>query len=648
MDVQIAPHDRVPTANIVLFLDSLSQSLRDRRHKVLVDDQPLLAHFIECLTDAERRACQIVAADTEDCRFAKDVVGPHGCTVICSSGGLQLSILYELIGSKCGDHIAVLQLEYLLAPHGLASTLLYAHARSGADITYVCDLPERVSPLVFTSEATRSLSQLYSSYVARDICLVRALIPTLNQLKAPTAKRLNIHSPKIESFYPTSAVPRSRVVTFVRPLDFAVLKSTLPRVPSPATTPLQRLSTWRSEMIKCREKERKSLKSKCSSRDMWSPPISRTRILYVSNPAAYSGAEESLLQLVTKLPKTEFELHALVSQPGYLTERLQAAGVTVHCPGFDFGSTSIDNILFLKALCDEIDPHVVHLNAISGLPIAAVAELKNIPLILHVRNAFADFYTEYVHAADAIIAVSEYARDLLLELDVPAEKMHVVYDEIDPTYFIKGVIPPVQAREMLGLPTDRKIVTCISRFAPNKQHPLLIEAFAQLLPHVQDAHLLLKGETFGDIEYRTRVQHMIEKRGLKEYVTTVSFVDDIRAIYSVSDVLVLCSRNEAFGRCVGEAMAMEVPVIVTKGGGASEIVENDRTGILVDHDAGALSAALIRILSDGDIRKRCTAGAREIVCEKLDSRKSAEVVADIYRTLVTREKGLQFKVVGVS
>jgi glycosyltransferase involved in cell wall biosynthesis len=65
------------------------------------------------------------------------------------------------------------------------------------------------------------------------------------------------------------------------------------------------------------------------------------------------------------------------------------------------------------------------------------------------------------------------------------------------------------------------------------------------------------------------------------------YVSDIRQVIVAADLLVLCSEREGLGRCVVEAMAMELPVIVTASGGSPEIVESGHVGgFVVNGEAG--------------------------------------------------------------
>ena len=619
----------------VLFIDALSRSLTDRPFMMNINGSALLSHWIQSFSHAECCDCRVVVADPIDHNVVRDLLTGFPCVILDYLNGDRLTALRRIIESTQPSSVAIVQLEYLLAPYLLVSKLTNGLAFQGADIGFVSDLPERVSPIVLTAHRVQQLCDGHFSSIGFDSDLLSSLLRRIGVGEASGSERRNVYSPAVTDLYRGPKPVLSRRVEFSRSIDYAVLRATLAKIPSSSgASPLDRLSTWHNEMVDCHQKDQPKFRSTCQFPSMTFPERAKARVLYVSNPSGYSGAEESLVQLVRALPKERIEVHTVVSRQGLFTEKLHAAGATVHCPNEDFARSTISNLTYLNALCHETMPDLIHLNAVSGFPILAIAELLRIPLVLHARNAFPDLYAEYVHAADAIIAVSNYVKRILLQLDIPSDKIHVVYDEVDPEYFVNK-LPSAEARRLLGVPQSAKVVGCISRFAPNKQHALLLQACRLLRENVPRAHLLLKGEVFEDVAYANRIQILIDKFKLQDAITIVPFVEDIRTVYSASDVFTLCSRNEAFGRCVAEAMAMEIPVVVTSGGGASEIIEDGKSGLIVDHTPIALAQALTRMLTHDELRIACVSRARNLAVQMLDSRKSAETVADLYRKLLS-------------
>jgi glycosyltransferase involved in cell wall biosynthesis len=84
----------------------------------------------------------------------------------------------------------------------------------------------------------------------------------------------------------------------------------------------------------------------------------------------------------------------------------------------------------------------------------------------------------------------------------------------------------------------------------------------------------------------------------------------VEAWYSAADMLVVPSRYEPFGMVVLEGMLHSLPIVASAIGGPAEILRDDRTGLLVPpRNSGALARALVRLVTDGRIRRRIGAAA---------------------------------------
>jgi len=114
-------------------------------------------------------------------------------------------------------------------------------------------------------------------------------------------------------------------------------------------------------------------------------------------------------------------------------------------------------------------------------------------------------------------------------------------------------------------------------------------------------------------------------------VRWLGFRDDVPDLLRLSDLLVLSSIDEPFGRVIVEAMAAELPVVATNAGGVPEIVVDGETGLLVPAgEDEPLAEAILEMLGDpGRARKMAVAG-RQRALEKFDVRRVAEQVGQVY------------------
>jgi glycosyltransferase involved in cell wall biosynthesis len=143
----------------------------------------------------------------------------------------------------------------------------------------------------------------------------------------------------------------------------------------------------------------------------------------------------------------------------------------------------------------------------------------------------------------------------------------------------------VQWRQAHGIEPHATVLVHIGRFAPPKNHALLVEAFAQVRADAP-LYLLLVGG--GELENAVREQ--VAGLGLQERVRFLGVRADVADILRASDVFVLSSRWEGNPMSVMEAMAAGLPVVSTAVGGVPELVQEGATGLLVPpEDAGALA-----------------------------------------------------------
>jgi len=140
--------------------------------------------------------------------------------------------------------------------------------------------------------------------------------------------------------------------------------------------------------------------------------------------------------------------------------------------------------------------------------------------------------------------------------------------------------------------------------------------------------------------YKARLEKLIA-RNMREAVTFTGPLpyDSVREKYAGSDVLVNPSLSEAFGMSVLEAMAAGLPVVVTRVGGMTDLVRDGETGLVVPPaDPEALAAALVRVLSDSDLRAALGRAARRYA-ERFSWDKVAAGLEGTYRRLVSTFPG---------
>lgn len=184
------------------------------------------------------------------------------------------------------------------------------------------------------------------------------------------------------------------------------------------------------------------------------------------------------------------------------------------------------------------------------------------------------------------------------------------------------------ARALLDLPATGPVVLFVGRLTSVKRPDRLLAAFEQVVAKVPDATLAIAGQ--GDLleEVRSNAQR------LGQSVRFFGWQPDVASLYAACDVVVISSDNEGMPVTLIEAAMAGVPGVTTDVGSASEVVDDQVTGLVVSTDAEAIAEALIDLLSDPGRRLEmgCAAELRARQCFS-----SERLVADhaaLYRHLI--------------
>jgi glycosyltransferase involved in cell wall biosynthesis len=236
---------------------------------------------------------------------------------------------------------------------------------------------------------------------------------------------------------------------------------------------------------------------------------------------------------------------------------------------------------------------------------------------------------EKIRRASFVVTISEYNQRLLREFygDRAADKTAVIHCGVD-----VAVFQPPPYRERSGPFT----IVCVASLQRHKGHPYLIEACARLKAQGIPFRCLLVGEG----QDRPQIEALIARLGLAGEVRLLGQQPRHRVseLLAAADVVTLQSIMTPSGMSEGipvalmEAMAVGRPVIASALRGIPELVEHERTGLLIpDQDAQALADALLRIYREPEFARQLGSAARAKVVREFNLRDNA---AALYRLLV--------------
>lgn len=233
--------------------------------------------------------------------------------------------------------------------------------------------------------------------------------------------------------------------------------------------------------------------------------------------------------------------------------------------------------------------------------------------------------------ADAVIAVSEAtAEDVRARLRVPASRVHLVPEAVDPAF-----APPPRAeaaaamRARFALPG--RYVLYVGQFDPRKNMAALFAAFAAASDREAELRLVITG-TLGGLAARMRAA-LAASRLAPDRVVTTGFVDDptLGALYAGAECLVHPARFEGFGLTSLESLAAGTPVVAYDAGAVREVVGD--AGLLVDPAApSGLAEALVALLGDDALALRLR-GRAAVRVARYSWDRAAEATLAVYRAV---------------
>lgn len=364
------------------------------------------------------------------------------------------------------------------------------------------------------------------------------------------------------------------------------------------------------------------------------------RVLYLLNYAGKAGTERYVETLVKYLGGKEIEPYFAYNLEGLLVERLEAMGVPTRQIAmnsrFDFKAAKA-----LAALCAEWDIDVIHCHFLRENYIALLAKRYNKKVRVVYTNHFIlqnDLITRTSNRLlngrqDQMIAVCRKGKEQLIANGWSGEKIQVLHNGVDLDVWA-GDRTDSTLRSELGIPEDRFVMLCASRFADDKGHDYLIRTMKRLTELTKVPFTLILA---GDGELLEPTKALAAELGLGEDVVRfIGFRKDMKNLFHAADLYVNSSRHEALSFLIIEAMAAGLPAAITDMGGNRDILEGPEQGgaLLPYNDPEGTAQILRRFLEDGEFLALCRENAKRNVAQRFEIHKLARDTYQVYEKAV--------------
>ncbi len=328
------------------------------------------------------------------------------------------------------------------------------------------------------------------------------------------------------------------------------------------------------------------------------------KVAHLTYDMRIGGTEQVILNIVKGKFAQAIEHHIVcIEAPlGPFAEQLQASGVCIHSlvrrDGFD-----INLIKSLRKLITAQQFDILHCHQYTPWSYGTLAAIG-----LNTKVIFTEhgrFYPDVasskrrfinpilMHFTDKATAISAATKTALVEYEyLEAVDIEVVYN---------GISPVTQTCEQCPFAKDNDTIVfgTIARFDLIKNHPLMIEAFAEYQKSQPNALLVL----VGDGETAPELTALAQSLNVDSKVIFTGYQLDTEAYLQHFDVFLLTSFSEGTSMTLLNAMQYRKPSIVTRVGGNPEIIQHEHSGLVIENDDRTQLINAMQILSNQQLAK---------------------------------------------
>ncbi len=368
-------------------------------------------------------------------------------------------------------------------------------------------------------------------------------------------------------------------------------------------------------------------------------------------PRVYSGLDHLMVELTHQASEDGNRVvcvycDSMEAMPALQTDIEHAGGVVevIH-------SNKKKMLVDIWHLYRKYHPQVVdtHFMQVAKIYTALLSKVLGVKHFTHEHSLLGDDVQQYIHKKGPIKRMVLGLYYWLLtrwskQVFCISEAIHQQYRlwsyghcrNVQTLYIGTQVVEPQytrsEARELLHIPTDAKVLTNVSAIEPIKGIDIILQAVAQLKQQGQEwlfVHIGgLRSDTAEQRQYADSLHTMAEKLGIADNVRWLGRRSDVQDILPMADIYVHPSRSEGLGSVLMEAAVAHLPLIGTRVGGIPEIVQEGETGLLVPtDDVHALVQAITAMEPD---KVRIGGGACRFVCSHFDQKTQGHVLYRMY------------------
>ena len=337
-------------------------------------------------------------------------------------------------------------------------------------------------------------------------------------------------------------------------------------------------------------------------------------VAFLESSLRIGGTEAVLARLIQRLNRTRFRpLVCCLYEPGALGEQLMASGVPVyHGLAAHRGDLRVGLRLLRLLRQERVDVLFIVNQPLTQFWGTWCSLLARVPVRIsairstgRINRSGRQWWVNRLTFPwmTRVTAQSQTHKTYLMERErVIPEKLEIVPNGVDLSRFPMDE-EAGSLRRAVGLSDGQPVVGIVAMLRPEKAHEVFLRSAACVLEQIPAARFLI----VGDGPQRPRLEILAKTMGIDAQVQWLGARLDVPALVSVFDVAVLSSHPvvETVSNAILEYMAAGKPIVATRVGSLPELVEDGRTGFLVEPgDWKAMAERIVQLLQDRPLARR--------------------------------------------